>query len=118
MAVARAVAPEHKNVALLHDVLEDNKDARLVPHPGIPPYWRLCLGTIQTPLTTEESEALLILTHVKGESYSQYIDRIRNSGNSIAVVVKRADLTDNLGTLPHQMESLRDRYEKALAVLA
>lgn len=111
--VAKAVSDEAQVVALLHDVLEDNHDARIVASPGIPPYWRMCLGISSVDLNTVEAEALLMLTKTKGEEYGSFIDRIYSSNNPLALEVKIADLEDNLSDLPEELESLRKRYEHA-----
>ena len=115
--VCNLVGEESKVVALLHDVLEDNPNARLVASPGISPYWKLCLGLDYVNLHTKEAEALLILTRSKEESYAEFIDRICESENSIALDVKLADLEDNLDDLPEKLESNRNKYEKAFAKL-
>ena len=71
--------PYQKAVAMLHDVLED------------------------TDMTEEELrdrfpsfvvDAVVRLTHKKGEPYTDYIDRVKES--CLAVEVKSADLKDNL----------------------
>lgn len=41
-------------------------------------------------------EALRLLTHDKGTDYYDYVKRIIDSGNAIALAVKRNDLTHNL----------------------
>lgn len=42
-------------------------------------------------------DALRLLTHEKGTDYYDYVQRIIDSGNPIAMAVKRNDLTHNLG---------------------
>lgn len=69
-------------VGALHDVIEDTD------------------YTIQdinqkVPLTDEENEALQLLTRGSGVSYKQYIDRIVNSNNQIAIRVKMEDILHN-----------------------
>ncbi|MBO7660782.1 MAG: hypothetical protein J6S65_04530, partial [Bacteroidaceae bacterium] len=41
-------------------------------------------------------EALRLLTHEKGMDYYEYVQRIIDSGNEVAIHVKQADLTHNL----------------------
>lgn len=41
-------------------------------------------------------EALRLLTHEKGMDYYDYVQRIIDSGNEVAIHVKQADLTHNL----------------------
>ena len=98
------VPEEAQVVAVLHDVIEDaGSDA---------------LGHLFNCLTGEEQEALDLLTRDKeNENYAEYIERIATSGNRLAVMVKRADLMDNLRPWPNGSKSLRNRYRKALSRL-
>ena len=47
-------------------------------------------------LTSEEIEALELLTHKDGVTYKEYIDSIIESGNEIAISVKMDDLLHNM----------------------
>ncbi len=69
---------KYKTIALLHDVLEDS-----------------ALYTMKDFdfLTSEQKEALLLLTHDKGVPYFEYIERIKT--NDIARQVKISDLKHN-----------------------
>ncbi len=71
-----------KVCALLHDTVEDTdvtyEDLRDVGYPE------------------EVIDILRILTKVKGEDYSHYIDRIVNSENTHAMNIKLSDLTHNM----------------------
>jgi len=100
LAVMRMVSEEVWHIAVLHDVLEDCDvtGAKLSD-----------LG-----YTAEEVQALETLTHRSG-SYEGYIKRIATSGNEMAIVVKYADLTDNVSRLPPG--DLRKRYRKARLTL-
>ena len=69
-------------VGLLHDVLEDS---------GM----HIEALKILIELTSEEAEALQLLTHKQGVSYDEYIDSIVESGNEVAMVVKADDLLHN-----------------------
>ena len=68
-------------------------------------------------LSNEEEEALRLLTR-GDEHYSEYIERIATSGNRLAIIVKRADLEDNLRPCPSCPEHLQTRYRKALERLS
>lgn len=70
-------------VGLMHDVPEDT---------------RAPIAAIATTLdlTSEEQEALELLTHEDGIAYSTYIDAIIESGNRIAIEVKLDDLLHNM----------------------
>lgn len=70
-------------VGLMHDVPEDTR----TPVSAI----AKILG-----LTDEEQEALDLLTHKDGTTYSEYIDSIIESGNRIAMEVKLDDLLHNM----------------------
>ena len=67
-------------------------------------------------LSDEESDALRLLTW-GGEPYHEYIERIATTGNRLAVMVKRADLLDNLRPCRNCPEHLQPRYQKALSRL-
>ena len=69
-------------VSILHDVVEDSHytfDDLL--EQGIPAH---------------VVDTLRLLTHTKDESYDEYVLRIAQSGNKIAIAVKWNDLTHNL----------------------
>ena len=79
-----------KAVALLHDTIEDG---------GV------SYENIKEALGTEIADAVRLLTHegkdyaTKEEWLSDYLDyvrKIKDSGNSLAIAVKRADLTMNM----------------------
>jgi len=99
-----------KQTAWLHDVLEDCPEwtpARL-RELGCPPK---VLG------------ALDVLTKRKGETYPQFISRIAESQNPIAITVKRADIEDNsdprrlLYLPPEDQQRLARKYAEARRVL-
>lgn len=73
---------EEKVTGLLHDILEDTEitieDLEEI-------------GISQIVL-----EALLLVTKIEGETYSDFIDRIINSGNIIALKVKIRDMENNM----------------------
>ena len=86
-----------KTAAILHDVIEDTPfDAKFLKEKGI---------------SEDVLEILNYLTHDKENvSYKEYIDKICT--NLDAMLVKLADLTDNLdqGTLPVISEKDRERF--------
>ena len=98
--VASQVPLECMVTALFHDLLEDTT----WPLPG----WMLPV----------EREAIALLTRRSG-TYREYISVIASATGitgEIARAVKIADLRDNLANSPPN--SLRERYEEALAILA
>ena len=98
LRVMEKVPDAARVVAVLHDVLEDGGT----------------IDPVQMRLTTEEIQALDLLTRKGPEPYGTYIERIAKSANRIAVWVKRADLADNLRPCQNCPEHLRPRYTKAL----
>lgn len=100
IAVAeKQVSEDETVVALLHDIIEDEK-VKL------------------SDLTFNESvkNALAAITRRKGEKYFDYINRLKT--NEIARYVKIADLNHNLQNRGYEIPtSLRERYEKARAIL-
>lgn len=100
--VALSVHPSARVVAILHDVFEDTEATINDVPDGL--------------LRADEAFALGVLTRdKKGESYAEYIARIVQSGSPLALIVKHADLLDNVGNLPPNEVSPRSiRYTKAL----
>jgi hypothetical protein len=99
LRVMFAVAPEHRIVAVLHDVVEDG-------------------GERLRGLSDVDEEALALVTRGEGVAYAAYIKRLAGAEGAAgerARAVKRADLADHLAHDPP--ESLRARYEKALDAL-
>ena len=81
--VHQAVCHRNKDVqsiAILHDLLEDCEE------------WNEKI--LRTFFYEEIVDAVVALTKGKNEDYSEYIKRV--SENNYAVIVKRADLKDNL----------------------
>ncbi len=103
--VARSQSNEEAVVAYLHDVVEDSS------------------ATLQDLLDLGFGGyvvyAVDVLTRRENEVYADYIQRIAEGGNEMAVLVKIADLRDNLSRSdnPSKQQSLKSRYEKALALL-
>ena len=57
-------------------------------------------------------EALSLLTHKKNQPYSEYLDRIIDSDNPIAIAVKKNDLLDNLARNDKATEAKQRIFEK------
>lgn len=70
-------------VGMLHDIPEDTRIS-------------VALVTEVINLTPEEQEALELLTHKDGTTYTEYIGSIIESGNRIAMEVKLDDLLHNM----------------------
>lgn len=88
--------------AWLHDVIEDTD---------------LTAGDL-TRLGFNRSVVLTVvaLSRLEGESYADFIERLVLGSDVRAKLVKMADLTDNLRTLP-EGHSLRKRYKAAFTAL-
>ncbi len=108
MHVAEQMKDEDSTVvAILHDILEDTPvSAEFLLRKGIP-----------ERLVT----AVNILTRGENEPYSEYLNRVIQSENELAVRVKYADVLHNMdesrtrtGKLPKYLE---DRYRHAEEVL-
>ena len=98
-----------KVVAILHDVMEDTN---------------LTIEDIEkeVPLSNTEKEALILLTHEKYTPYVDYVQKIKDSGNSIAFIVKSADIIRNKGRdrsfLPERDQvRLLNKYNNALKIM-
>lgn len=108
LAVARALSsPEEKAVALLHDVLEDT--------------WVTQEYLLKAGFSCSIVAAVQTLTKKEGDSYDQYLARIKK--NPLARRVKMADLGHNLDMTRLQNPCVQDwqrreKYLQALAFLA
>lgn len=76
---------KQKVIALLHDTLEDTTAT-----------FEELMDTFGIAI----ADAVESLTHLKGESYADYIQRVKK--NPDAVAVKIADICDNLGDSPSE----------------
>lgn len=108
LSVARKVSgygSEYEAAALLHDAIEDSElEASDLYDMGMP-------GSVV--------KAVELLTKKPGVLYLDFVKRIKDSGNDIAIKVKLADLADNMDAsrgyvLP---KSMADRYKAAVAIL-
>lgn len=86
-------------VALLHDVVEDTE---------------YTFEDMAREFPTYIVDALRLVTHPESEAYEDYINRIKSSGDSIAIKVKVADLEHNmdLNRIPVKTQRDFDRVEK------
>ena len=96
---------EEKIVALLHDVLE-NTDTTMD-------------DLKELGYSKEIIDTIVVLTKKKGEDYRDYIERIINSGDKIAMNVKLSDLKCNMdikkikNPTTNDYERIHKRYEPA-----
>jgi (p)ppGpp synthase/HD superfamily hydrolase len=98
--VAMVDGNEAKAVAWLHDVIEDSPVT--------------AAGLLAAGLPVAIVSSVTYLTRLSG-SYAEYIERLKASGDSVAISVKIADLRDHLR--PNCPARLRPRYEAAWSVL-
>lgn len=85
-------------VGFLHDVVEDT---------------HYTLQDISDIVADKEVvDALSLLTHKKGQPYDEYLNKIIESNNSIALKVKKNDLLDNLSRNDKSTETKRRIFEK------
>lgn len=92
-------------VALFHDILEDtNIDKQEL------------LSFLTTCGKDKLYEEIVKITRKNDETYFDYIRRLKRD-NSVAMVVKIADLKHNLSRKDTLKPSLKERYEKALKIL-
>jgi (p)ppGpp synthase/HD superfamily hydrolase len=100
----RVLGWEAKTVAYLHDTLEDT---------AVPGAFIFALFPMNI------AEAVYLLTRIARETYEEYIDTLIAKGNTLALRVKLADLSDNLSTIDDipatRREELRLRYTRAQA---
>lgn len=99
----RAIEPQAPNAeaaAWLHDVIEDHPEYESRVRKDFP----------------EIYEALIIVSRKDNETYDQFIQRVLDSENELAIKLKLADMTVNLSNNPAK-SSLRKRYEKNIVKL-
>ncbi len=88
------VADKQKNItgisaALLHDLFENVKDI-------------YAIDLLEVGVSIEVVRTVELLTRKKTDTYSDYIQRIKNSGNEVAIGIKQADMEDN--SCPQRLE--------------
>lgn len=99
--------PEAKIVALLHDVLEDSEYTSD--------------DLLNAGIADEIVKAVEILTKQSGESYNDYLIKIKN--NNLARIVKIADLTHNSDLTRLEKVTFKDlerqkKYKQAIKFLS
>ncbi len=99
---ARGAMYIHATVALLHDVIEDSA---------------VTAEDLAVFIGEDVARIVEILTRRSEETYANYIQRIAESRDQIAIDVKLADLRDHMELMDDEHRSLEKRYLKALAVL-
>lgn len=99
---------EEKIVALLHDIIEDTPITALdLENYGIP---KECI------------DAVMLLTKAKETPYGEYINKIKDSSNNLAIRVKIVDLKDNSNLTRIKQLTPKDlnrteKYIRALKIL-
>ena len=92
--------------ALLHDYYEENPN-------------KTTTDLLNAGILPEVVVAVVMLTHIKKgknkESYSDYVQTIKNSNNQLAIKVKIADNLSNLADDPTDKQILK--YAKSLQIL-
>ncbi len=99
----RGVTDDERIVALLHDVLEDT---------------HYTVEDIKREVTDDECiiQALKLMNHDKNVPYFDYIRKIRDSKNHLAINVKKYDIADN--TDPNRGKVYNyEKYFTALSIL-
>lgn len=101
--VALLATDDEKTVGWLHDIIEDCA----VSHVELVKWFG-----------PKIADTVCTLSRNPQATYLDYIDSIRDSGNTVAIAVKRADLLDHLRpeTFHRLPAELRARYEAALAM--
>ena len=96
-------------VALLHDTVEDTD---------------VTFDYLATHFDNKVLDALKLLTHDKGTDYLDYVRHIKESGNPVALKVKKADLANNMdmsrfsgGPTERDMLRLKVKYIPAKKIL-
>ena len=89
---------EEKIVGLLHDTIEDT----LITFYDLE----------DVGFNSEVIDALKLVTKIKGELYPDFIDRIINSGNLIALKVKIKDMENNMDS--NRLNKLEEKQREKL----
>jgi (p)ppGpp synthase/HD superfamily hydrolase len=97
------LGPEYVIVGVLHDILEDTP---------------LTLEALEHVIGKDLAKSVNVLTRVgEGETYAEYINKVSESGDPIAIAVKNADIADHLRDVKSITPSMVKRYEAALAAI-
>lgn len=95
----RGNTPDEIIVGFLHDTVEDTD---------------ITIEQIRYEFGGDIAEAVDLLTNDDKGSYDEYIDRIINSHNDLAITVKLNDLSDNLDrSIKVNNETLIEKYSSA-----
>jgi (p)ppGpp synthase/HD superfamily hydrolase len=101
----RLICPERpilEAAAWLHDVIEDHPEYAEEVKNEFP----------------EVYDIVRMVSRVEGETYSEFIQRILDSYDDDAIMLKLADMRVNLGNLAESSKvGLRERYEKHIGSL-
>ena len=102
---ARCSTDEQKQIAWLHDILEDTQ---------------VQVSDLQAAGFHQRIlDAVGVVTRRRAEPYRDYIRRVAQSGQADAITVKQADLADHLEVHPETIsESLKKRYLQARKALS
>lgn len=102
---------KQKAVALLHDVLEDCSD-------------KVSYDDLVEKVGKDVADAVALLTNDGSRgSYLEYVKSIKDSGNELAIAVKKADLTMNMDLSRIETPTQKDydriekKYKPALAII-
>jgi GTP diphosphokinase / guanosine-3',5'-bis(diphosphate) 3'-diphosphatase len=103
---------EAMQVGVLHDVIEDC---------GVVP-----ADLREAGFSEDVIEAVVLLSRPpqgapNRPTHAQYVQAIKDSGNRLAILVKFADLGDNMNRvddLPPEQRSIRKRYDQGFRILA
>lgn len=97
------LGPEYVIVGVLHDILEDTP---------------LTLEALEHVIGKDLAKSVNVLTRIgEGETYAEYINKVSESGDPIAIAVKNADIADHLRDVKSITPSMIKRYEAALAAI-
>lgn len=106
---ARVEGELAKSVALLHDIVEDTQiTTEQLSSYGFP--WEVVEAV---GILTKSKEGFIDRAHIM--CYPEWIREIKNSGNKLAIEVKKADMLSNLSDdpTPRQIE----KYVEGLGIL-
>lgn len=102
---------EEKAVALLHDTLEDCSD-------------KVSYEYLVEKVGKEVADAVKLLTNDGSRGgYLEYVQSIKDSGNALAIAVKKADLTMNMdlsridNPTQKDFDRLEKKYKPALKII-
>lgn len=82
--------------AILHDVVEDSD--------------KYTIEIIREIFGSEIADIIKLLTKENGESYPDFLKRIKNSGNEKAIEIKKADIEDNIQRCKRIHYALKRNY--------